>query len=829
MPSTPIPSAVTDKARLKALANYGILDTPAEPGFDGIVQLACQLCDVPVALVSLVAEDRQWFKARIGFPPCETNLNSSVCAHALAQPDELLVIPDLTTDPRTAQNPLVTGEPHIRFYAGAPLRTPSGMVLGTLCVIDKVSRPAGLTETQHQCLKLLAEQVLNQLELRRAVRARDVLRETEAQAFRAREALRDMQAVVATAESDLETILHAVVAGAMQAVPSAEGGAIELLDGKELEYRVVQGTLGEHKGLRLPLDGSAAGYCATSRRSYLMLDATSDPYVQRGLIGTIQLGSAVFAPILRGETVLGVLKLQSVKPFCFDERDLDQIVLFAGAATAGITEAAARSEARAKDVYWRRLFDRLNEGFIVGEVVRNADGRITDWRNIEVNPACGELLGIDPTTAIGRTIREVLPGIEDAWVNEFADVVETGQPKTFTREVATVSRWYEGHAFKLEGDRFGVIFLEVTSRVAAENRRTGMLAIGDKLSNLTTIPEMTAAVAEVVGLTLGTSRAGFGRIEGEVEFVNIEADWAAPGQSSVAGRHRYDDFGNLRAPLRRGEPLVVNDVARDARTRKNASTWQGFGINSFLHMPVRERGRTVAVFIVHDVKPRVWTPEELGFLRSVADRLEAGVARVRSEELQTILNAELAHRLKNTLAIVQSIATQTLRGVTERDLVQVFDQRVLALSRAHDVLLQKSWSAAQMRAVMESVLAVQADLDRFALDGPDMNISPQAALSLTMLLHELATNALKYGALSTRAGKVEISWRTVETGAPAFVLGWAEHGGPSVTEPNGRGGFGSRLIRMGLLGTRNAILRYDPKGLLAEFRAPLSDILVQSH
>ncbi|MGV7563489.1 GAF domain-containing protein, partial [Mycobacterium kansasii] len=91
--------------------------------------LACRLCATPVALVSLVADDRQWFKARVGCPPCQTDLNSSVCAHALAAPDEVLVSPDLTTDVRTLANPFVTGEPFIRFYAGAPLVSPDGQVL----------------------------------------------------------------------------------------------------------------------------------------------------------------------------------------------------------------------------------------------------------------------------------------------------------------------------------------------------------------------------------------------------------------------------------------------------------------------------------------------------------------------------------------------------------------------------------------------------------------------------------------------------------------------------------------------------------------------------
>ena len=824
-----IPPAVTDAARLDALAAYGILDTPAEPGFDSIVQLACQLCDVPVALVSLVAEERQWFKARIGFPSCETDLSRSVCAHALAQPDELLIIPDLTQDPRTATNPLVTAEPFIRFYAGAPLRTPSGLVLGSLCVIDQVTRLGGLTEPQQRGLKLLAGQVMNQLDLHRSVKARDALRTAEAQAFRAREALRDTQAAIVTAEGDLDAILHAVVAGAMQALPAADGGAIELLDGAALEYRAVQGTLAPHQGLRLTLAGSAAGHCATTRTPYLMLDAASDPHVTRDLIGTVQVGSAVFAPIMRGDTVLGVLKLQSSLPISFDAHDLAQVGLFAGAATAGITEAAARAATRAKDVYWRSLFDRLSEGFLVGEVVRDTIGRITDWRFIEINPAWGKLVGIDAASVAGRTVREVLPGIEDEWVSEFARVVETGEQANFTRQIGMIRRWYEGRTFKLDGDRFGVLFLEVTQRIEAENRRAALLALGDELRVLHTVAEMTRAAAEIVGRTLGVSRAGFGFVVGDAEFVDIEPDWTAPGQVSVAGRHRYDDFGNIRAPIQRGEPLIVNDVAGDPRTQQDAEVWQGFDIRAFVHMPVRERGRTIAVFIVHDVTARVWLTEELGFLRNVADRVEFAVARVRSEELQTVLNAELAHRLKNTLAIVQSIATSTLRNVTEREPVEAFERRVLALSRAHDVLMHKSWTAAKMRAVMEGVLSLQADLDRFALDGPDMDISPQAALSLSLLLHELATNALKYGALSAGTGKVRVAWRTDGDQTPTLVLDWSESGGPLVSAPSGRVGFGSKLIRMGLLGTRDASLRYEPHGLQAEFRVPLADVQVSLH
>lgn len=168
---TTIPYAVTDPARLAALAAYDILDTLPEQGFDDVVRLATRLCATPVALVSLVAIDRQWFKARVGFPHCETDLDSSVCKFALVEPD-LLVIPDLTADPRTMTNPLVTGEPHIRFYAGAPLRSLERQVLGSLCVIDTVLRPKGLMPEQADDLRALGRQVASLLEMRRAVEGR---------------------------------------------------------------------------------------------------------------------------------------------------------------------------------------------------------------------------------------------------------------------------------------------------------------------------------------------------------------------------------------------------------------------------------------------------------------------------------------------------------------------------------------------------------------------------------------------------------------------------------------------------------------------------------
>jgi two-component sensor histidine kinase len=159
-----------EKDRLAALRSYRVLDTPPEPMFNDLVQLAARTCQAPIALISLIDERRQWFKAEVGLGMRETPLDRSICLTAMLLPG-LTIVPDLTEDPRFARNPLVTGEPNLRFYAGAVLKTPDGVPLGALCVLDCV--PRDLTEDQASTLQMLARQVMSQLELRRALAERD--------------------------------------------------------------------------------------------------------------------------------------------------------------------------------------------------------------------------------------------------------------------------------------------------------------------------------------------------------------------------------------------------------------------------------------------------------------------------------------------------------------------------------------------------------------------------------------------------------------------------------------------------------------------------------
>lgn len=151
--------------RLRALAEYQLLDTQFEQSYDDITALASYICECPISMISLLDENRQWFKSRVGMETRETPREMAFCAHAILQPDQMMVVPDADLDARFAGSPLVVGDPHIRFYAGVPLNNPEGHSLGTLCVID--AKPRTLTAAQTQALRVLARQVSALFELRR--------------------------------------------------------------------------------------------------------------------------------------------------------------------------------------------------------------------------------------------------------------------------------------------------------------------------------------------------------------------------------------------------------------------------------------------------------------------------------------------------------------------------------------------------------------------------------------------------------------------------------------------------------------------------------------
>ncbi len=219
------------------------------------------------------------------------------------------------------------------------------------------------------------------------------------------------------------------------------------------------------------------------------------------------------------------------------------------------------------------------------------------------------------------------------------------------------------------------------------------------------------------------------------------------------------------------------------------------------------------VFFGDDGKPH----RVVGALVNITERKRAEL------HLRLLVN-ELNHRVKNSLATIQAIAAQSFNGARALDQAQeAFSNRIVALAEAHDLLTRENWEGAELHDVISRVAALHGGPGRFDLSGPSIRLSPKSALSLSMALHELATNAIKYGALSTPEGRVRVSWALApDPGAARLDLTWTESGGPPVAPPTRRG-FGSRLIERGLAAelSGSAAIDFQPDGVVCRIRALL--------
>lgn len=272
-----------------------------------------------------------------------------------------------------------------------------------------------------------------------------------------------------------------------------------------------------------------------------------------------------------------------------------------------------------------------------------------------------------------------------------------------------------------------------------------------------------------------------------------------------------------------GQPITIlyPPDRLDEAAENHARIWRGERIAHHETVHRRKDGSPVAVSLtespVKDAEGRV-----IGSSKIAQDVTE----RRRADDLRALLVNELNHRVKNTLATVQSIAVQSLKGALDGQSREILDARLIALARAHDLLSRDSWQGAGLRdlLLLELEPYQSEERTRFVLEGPDVGLPPKAALALGMAFHELATNAAKYGALSRPAGQVRVNWDVSKSaGAATLRLKWAENGGPPV-EKTGHKGFGSILIERGLAHELDAEVALDfaPGGLVCALEIPLA-------
>jgi two-component sensor histidine kinase len=269
-------------------------------------------------------------------------------------------------------------------------------------------------------------------------------------------------------------------------------------------------------------------------------------------------------------------------------------------------------------------------------------------------------------------------------------------------------------------------------------------------------------------------------------------------------------------------PITVSDVATADMEDSLKEVIRKEGIAALAFIPLITRGQLIGKFMTYYDAPHVFEEEELGLSQTIARQLALSVDRKRAEETEKMLVAELQHRTKNLFAVVQALAQSTLRGhPTIDEARKAFNSRLIVLARAHDRLIDVSWKGIGLTQLVHSELA--AFPGRAKIEGHDVVLIPRAAQNFALALHELSTNAAKYGALSTPEGHVLVTWSIASAdGASILKFRWQETGGPPVSQP-GREGFGTSLLKMALGDTR---IDYAAEGLIYEIEAPMDQIAV---
>lgn len=351
---------------------------------------------------------------------------------------------------------------------------------------------------------------------------------------------------------------------------------------------------------------------------------------------------------------------------------------------------------------------------------------------------------------------------------------------------AKVERNAAKHITKLSG-----IVVDITDQHAAAHMQDMQLSFLDEVRDLMQPDDITALASRTIAKTLHASRAGHGYIAADGDTIDIRADWNDDGSTSLVGRHRFSRFGSFIHTLKDGETVVIGDTLDDARV-DDPSLLAGIQIRSLVTLPLMEHGRLRAVLFVSDIRPRDWSEAELRFIRAIFDRTCSAVDRLHFETERNMMTAELAHRMKNMLTMAQIVVTQTLRGTNDIDVARAaIAARLHALSEAQDVLTRVDNRDAAIRDVVISALRPHLGTgDRITFSGPAIVLNPQQVLGLALGLHELATNAAKYGALSNDVGRVTIRW-SLDGGS--FMFTWSETGGPVVSAPTAVG-FGSKIL-----------------------------------
>lgn len=353
----------------------------------------------------------------------------------------------------------------------------------------------------------------------------------------------------------------------------------------------------------------------------------------------------------------------------FDAEDLRVLTSLARFAAAGYQALAALDEAeeargrlearvrertgeltrafealRASEAKYRTLFEAMDEGFCVVEVLLDAAGRPADYRFLEVNAAFERQAGL--TGAAGRRMRELRPDHEAHWFDAYGAVAASGEPRRFVGQAASLGRWFDVYAFRLgePGERrVAILLADITERRRAEGRQAFLLKLADSLRPLADPGAIQAAACRLLAEQIGASRAYYVEMDEAAGVATVRRDHPRGDSPSLAGRHRIADFGWVIPPMRRGETLVMPDVAASALVpAADRPALAAVGIAAHVNAPLVKDGALVGALCVTEPAPRAWTAAEVALVEETAERTWAAVERARVEAALRDREADLA-------------------------------------------------------------------------------------------------------------------------------------------------------------------------------------------
>ncbi|MGI4791805.1 MAG: GAF domain-containing protein [Janthinobacterium lividum] len=373
--------SVPGDPRLRALLTYGILDTPPQAAFDDLARLAAQVCAAPTSFITFVDDHRQFFKASFGAGGVHNaDLETGFCPFTVSQ-RQTLIIPDALADPRFRDNPAAQADPPIRFYAGVPLTTPEGHVLGTLCVVDLV--PRELEIGQLDALSALARQVETQLALR--------------QAAGQRAALAAAQQEVNQIAHDLDAVLT-IVARRTEVLAGADGAAVMMIDGDEMVCRAVSAGAVSSLGLRVKREDSVSGRCVGEGRVLSCEDTQTDLRSELETYRGFGVRSLVLLPLLFLGRAVGTLNVYSSQPNAFSADVLPLLELMVSMVVAAMS-GAAEAEARRVLALTEERQQFAMEGVGIGTWYTDIGTGSLVW-----SPRCKALFGLPPEAQMTQAL-----------------------------------------------------------------------------------------------------------------------------------------------------------------------------------------------------------------------------------------------------------------------------------------------------------------------------------------------------------------------------------------------------------------------------------------